>query len=80
MRLSVVLDALRPSLHYAAVLGRLLTLPLRLAYVPLSYVLSALGVLFAPAFFLLSYLASWCRGVMEFIVALQVCPNLDDVI
>jgi hypothetical protein len=72
MYLSAVVDALRTGLHYVSVIGRLLAFPFRLAYVPLSYLLSVLGVVFAPAIYLCSYIAGWCRGVFDFVVALQV--------
>ncbi|KAM0255211.1 hypothetical protein ACHAQJ_005975 [Trichoderma viride] len=72
MYLSAVLDAARSSLHYVSLVGRLFAYPFRLAYVPLSYLLSVLGVVFAPAIYLFSYIASWCRGVFDFIAALQL--------
>ncbi|RFU72350.1 hypothetical protein TARUN_9913 [Trichoderma arundinaceum] len=72
MGLSAIIDTLRPCLHYVSLLGRLFTFPVRLAYIPLSYLLSVLGVVFAPAIYLFAYIASWCRGVIDFIVALQL--------
>ncbi|KAL6910994.1 hypothetical protein GGI43DRAFT_378933 [Trichoderma evansii] len=71
MNLSAVLDGLRTGLYYASYIGRLFTLPIRLAYVPISYLLSALRVVFAPAIYLFSYITGWCRGVIDFIVSLQ---------
>lgn len=73
MNLSAVLDGLRTGLYYASYIGRLFTFPIRLAYVPISYLLSALRVVFAPAIYLFSYITGWCRGVIDFVVSLQVC-------
>ncbi|KAL7797497.1 hypothetical protein V8C37DRAFT_369671 [Trichoderma ceciliae] len=71
MGLSAVLDSLRLVLHYMSLIGRLLSFPIRLAYVPLSYLLSVLAIVFAPAIYLFAYISSWCRGVSDFIIALQ---------
>lgn len=73
MNLSAVLDGLRAGLYYASFIGRILAFPFRLAYVPISYLLSALRVVFAPAIYLFSYITGWCRGVIDFIASLQVC-------
>ncbi|KAH6606374.1 hypothetical protein Trco_005527 [Trichoderma cornu-damae] len=72
MALSAIIDTLRPCLHYATLLGRLLAFPVRLAYVPVSYLLSALAVVFAPVIYLFAYIAGWCRGVFDFVCALQL--------
>ncbi|KAK1243546.1 hypothetical protein MKX08_001684 [Trichoderma sp. CBMAI-0020] len=72
MNLSVILDGLRASLYYASFIGRIFAFPFRLAYVPIHYLLSVLRVVFAPAIYLLSYITGWCRGVIDFVVSLQL--------
>ncbi|KAL7812261.1 hypothetical protein V8C26DRAFT_407402 [Trichoderma gracile] len=72
MDASTVLDYLRLISHYIALLGRLLTLPLRLLiWTPLSYLARALRIVFFPAWYLVAYVAGWFRGVVDFITALQ---------
>ncbi|KAL6881576.1 hypothetical protein J3F83DRAFT_722786 [Trichoderma novae-zelandiae] len=71
MDTSVILAYLRLIAHYIAVLGRLLTFPLRLIWIPLSYLLSALRIVFFPVIYLVAYVAGWCRAVFDFIAALQ---------
>jgi hypothetical protein len=73
MNLSAVLDGLRTGLYYASYIGRIFAFPFRVAYVPVSYLLSALRVVFAPAIYLFSYITGWCRDIIDFIVSLQVC-------
>ncbi|UKZ70093.1 uncharacterized protein TrAtP1_011093 [Trichoderma atroviride] len=72
MNLSAVLDGLRASLYYASFIGRIFAFPFRLAYVPIHYLLSALRVVFAPAIYLFSYITGWCRGVIDFVISLQL--------
>ncbi|KAM6487081.1 hypothetical protein HDV62DRAFT_142101 [Trichoderma sp. SZMC 28011] len=71
MDVSAILDHLRPVFRVFSFLGRILIFPLRLASVPLSYLLSALRIVFAPAIYLVAYVTGWCRGVFDFILALQ---------
>ncbi|PNP55109.1 hypothetical protein THARTR1_04798 [Trichoderma harzianum] len=71
MDVSAILDHLRPVFRVVSFLGRILLFPLRLASVPLSYLLSALRIVFAPAIYLVAYITSWCRAVFDFILALQ---------
>ncbi|KAL7949138.1 hypothetical protein V8C42DRAFT_313421 [Trichoderma barbatum] len=71
MDLSAILDYLRPVFSILSFLTRVLIFPLRLVSIPLSYLLSLLRIVFAPAIYLVAYIASWCRVVFEFIVALQ---------
>ncbi|EHK27416.1 uncharacterized protein TRIVIDRAFT_131106, partial [Trichoderma virens Gv29-8] len=52
-------------------LGRILIFPLRLVSIPLSYLLSALRIVFAPAIYLVAYITSWFRAIFDFIIALQ---------
>ncbi|KAL6798746.1 hypothetical protein J3E68DRAFT_400721 [Trichoderma sp. SZMC 28012] len=68
---SAILDHLRPVFRVFSFLGRILIFPLRLISVPLSYLLSALRIVFAPAIYLVAYITGWCRGVFDFILALQ---------
>ncbi|PTB62826.1 hypothetical protein BBK36DRAFT_1144367 [Trichoderma citrinoviride] len=76
MDTSTIFDSLRLIGRYIALLGRLLTLPLRLliwnplSYL-LSYLLSALRIVFFPVFYLIAYVAGWLRGVVDLITALQ---------
>ncbi|KAK4072563.1 hypothetical protein Trihar35433_4627 [Trichoderma harzianum] len=72
MDVSAIIDHLRPVFRVFSFLGRILIFPLRLASVPLSYLLSALRIVFAPAIYLVAYVTSWCRGVFDFILALQL--------
>ena len=77
MDTSTVIDYLRLISHYIALLGRLLTLPLRLLiWTPLSYLARALRIVFFPVFYLVAYVAGWFRGIVDFITALQVCVLL----
>ncbi|QYT05852.1 hypothetical protein H0G86_012730 [Trichoderma simmonsii] len=71
MDVSAILDHLRPVFRVFSFLGRILIFPLRLASVPLSYLLSALRIVFAPAIYLVAYITGWCRGVFDFVLALQ---------
>ncbi|KAK4069749.1 uncharacterized protein Triagg1_6879 [Trichoderma aggressivum f. europaeum] len=72
MDISAILDNLRPVARVFSFLGRILIFPLRLASIPVSYLLSALRIVFAPAIYLVAYMASWCRAVLDFILALQL--------
>ncbi|KAK1237636.1 hypothetical protein MKX07_006764 [Trichoderma sp. CBMAI-0711] len=72
MDTSTVIDYLRLISHYIALLGRLLTLPLRLLiWTPLSYLARTLRIVFFPVFYLVAYVAGWFRGIVDFITALQ---------
>ncbi|KAL7931245.1 hypothetical protein V8C35DRAFT_310791 [Trichoderma chlorosporum] len=71
MDASAILDYTRPVFYVFSFLGRALILPLRLASVPLLYFLSVLRIVFAPAIYLVAYIASWFRVVFDFIIALQ---------
>ncbi|KAL7925298.1 hypothetical protein ACQKWADRAFT_283589 [Trichoderma austrokoningii] len=71
MNLSAVLDGLRTGLHYASFIGRIFVFPLRIAFIPISYLLGVLRVVFAPAIYLFSYITGWCRAVVDFVVSLQ---------
>ncbi|KAL7913644.1 hypothetical protein GGI35DRAFT_218842 [Trichoderma velutinum] len=71
MDVSAILEYLRPVFGVLSFLGRILLFPLRLASIPLSYLLSALRIVFAPAIYLVAYITSWCRVVFDFVIALQ---------
>ncbi|EGR44968.1 uncharacterized protein TRIREDRAFT_111632 [Trichoderma reesei QM6a] len=78
MDTSTVIDYLRLISHYIALLGRLLTLPLRLLiWTPLSYLARALRIVFFPVFYLVAYVAGWFRGIVDFITALQPLIHYD---
>ncbi|TFB05446.1 hypothetical protein CCMA1212_002469 [Trichoderma ghanense] len=73
MDTSAILNYLRLTSHYAALLARLLTLPLRLLIgIPLSYLARVLRIVFFPVLYLAAYVAGWCRGIVDFITALQL--------
>ncbi|KHN94625.1 uncharacterized protein MAM_07531 [Metarhizium album ARSEF 1941] len=61
------LDWTRPLSYMTAGL----TLPLRLAFIPLSYVLAVLAVLLAPAGHILAYLGSWVAAMAALLVSLE---------
>ncbi len=53
-------------------LVRVIALPLRLVWLPLSYVASFLRVLFAPALYVASYALSCVNAFIAFVVSLEV--------
>ncbi|POR35951.1 Uncharacterized protein TPAR_03858 [Tolypocladium paradoxum] len=56
---------------YLSWLVHIVALPLRLLWIPLSYMASFLLVLFAPALCLLSYFLSWMNALVAFFVGLE---------
>jgi hypothetical protein len=54
-------------------------LPLRVAWLPLSYLVAVLKALFAPAGYVLAYIGTWIVAIANFLVSLEVhltpiCP------
>ncbi|KYK56799.1 hypothetical protein DCS_03805 [Drechmeria coniospora] len=56
---------------YLSWLGRLIALPLRLLWIPLSYAASFFLALCAPAIYIASYLWSCVRVVLSFVASLE---------
>lgn len=46
--------------------------PLRMAWIPLSYVLAVLKAVFAPAGYILAYFGGWVSAIARFLVSLEV--------
>lgn len=57
---------------YLAWLIHILALPWKVLLVPLSFFAHVLLVIFAPILYMLSYILSWARQVMAFLVSLEV--------
>lgn len=75
--IDTIVHILQPirSLNWTRYLGLIttaLSLPLRLAWIPLSRLLALVTTLLAPAGYVLAYLGSWAAAVARFLVSLEV--------
>ncbi|OAQ63468.1 hypothetical protein VFPPC_09846 [Pochonia chlamydosporia 170] len=57
--------------RYLSYIAATLALPLRIAWIPLSYVFAILKAIFAPAGYILSYLGGWVAAIANFLVSLE---------
>ncbi|KFG77677.1 hypothetical protein MANI_016472 [Metarhizium anisopliae] len=74
--IDTIVHILQPirSLNWTRYLGLIttaLSLPLRLAWIPLSRLLALVTTLLAPAGYVLAYLGSWAAAVARFLVSLE---------
>ncbi|KAH0595238.1 hypothetical protein MHUMG1_06987 [Metarhizium humberi] len=81
--IDTIVHILQPirSLNWTRYLGLItaaLSLPLRLAWIPLSRLLALVTTLLAPAGYVLAYLGSWAAAVARFLVSLEPLYTFDE--
>ncbi|EFY93229.1 hypothetical protein MAC_00467 [Metarhizium acridum CQMa 102] len=64
-------SAIHTIVHIVRYIAAALSLPLRLAWIPLSYVLALVSNLLAPAGYILGYLGGWVGAVAGLLVSLE---------